>query len=1603
MKKSIKIFAFCLFLLSGLLISNHGVSAYDDSSLVFTINTKYYSWTYYDCAFSIDTEAYNENAQFRIDWGDGTIEDSELGLAPQLVHHYNTYDSFQISVSMLQGKAYSADFDQIQAITEIHSFGDIGLVKLSPLTREATNLEQVPSNIPVTMTDLSSGFEDVGRFSSSNIVSWDTSHVTDMHNLFKGLSYFTQDLSGWNTSNVTDMSYMFYDSGYFNQDISGWDTSHVTDMSYMFYDSSFFNQDISSWNTSNVTDMSYMFYQASSFDQDISSWDTSHVTDMSYMFYNDSSFNSSLNWDTSHVTNMSYMFYDTKSFNSDISSWDTSNVTNMNHMFANTEVFNQDISTWNVSNVTNLSYIFNNSEAFNQDLSAWDISKATTIAHAFDMATAFNSPVFTVTSTTTDLSYVFYGDYIFNQDLSAWDTSNVTTMSSLFNSAGDFNQDISNWDTSRVTTMDQTFYGTTNFNQDLSAWDVSNVESFYYTFAYASSFNQDLSAWNVSNVENFYYTFAFASSFNQDLSTWDVSKAMNMDYMFSETRKFNSPIFNITSATKRISHMFDYSAFNQDLSDWDVSGVTTMDGLFEYAENFNSPLFTLTSTTTDISYMFNGAKSFNQDLSHWDTSSIVNMNNVFGQAFKFNQDISTWDYTSVKYMYTFFNGRSGSFAFSTENYHKLLTALYEHRNELTLNSSSTIQFLGLCHSSEDQYIIDNMGPTIIDSGIGHKITLFDYDDSVFIESPLIGIDAYITVNTNPTREGYTFTEWSVEPDANNRIYLEEEKDLNVYANYVANDYSITYHTGDATAIDDESHKFGDGIAAPAEPTLYGYQLNGWYTEETLDHAFVFDTMPSHDVNLYPSWKLGEFTISFNSNGGSSENDIVQTYKTNISKPTDPTKEYHEFDGWYSDSALTTSYAFDTMPGEDTILYAKWLPSTFTISYQTNDGSSIADITYAYDQETTKPLDPTKEGYTFDGWYDDINFDNPHLFDKMPGHDVLLYAKWEINTYHLIFTDNSTTLASYEYKYLAVVSDVIIPDPTGLIGYTFDGWSAAIPSQMPSHDVTLSATYQINTYKMSFDSNDGSIIDDQDYIYESNTFAPNNPIREGYTFDGWYSDSDLTTSYVFDTMPSHDVKLYAKWSINSYLITFDTNGGSSVQSMRKDYASAINSPNDPIREGYTFDGWYSDSDLTTSYVFDTMPSHDVQLYAKWSINSYLITFDTNGGSSVQSMRKDYASAINSPNDPIREGYTFDGWYSDSDLTTSYVFDTMPSHDVQLYAKWSINSYLITFDTNGGSSVQSMRKDYASAINSPNDPIREGYTFDGWYSDSDLTTSYVFDTMPSHDVKLYAKWSINSYLITFDANGGSAIDSIEQSFDSLIALPVSPTRDGYIFNGWTPSIPESMPSEDLNFIAAWVKINSVANIEASASNLDEISNDIIPEQTNSLLTLDITKMEQTKWYNDQSLTDYINELDINYSQAEQYDISLSLQIDNNPSIDIKTLEHAITITISLDEIDQGYQYYQIIHIRNNHIDKIDTVYDMENQTISFTVDSFSTFVLIHENNSGSLWWLLLLLIPLMLIIIYILDRQFNDSQITGKVKNKYQNLKVKFEKKSKPHKN
>ena len=353
-----------------------------------------------------------------------------------------------------------------------------------------------------------------------------------------------------------------------------------------------------------------------------------------------------------------------------------------------------------------------------------------------------------------------------------------------------------------------------------------------------------------------------------------------------------------------------------------------------------------------------------------------------------------------------------------------------------------------------------------------------------------------------TRAGYTQVGWAT-VDGGEKVYDFEDiytknEALTLYPVWNTNKYTITFDTNGGSEIAPITQDYGTQIAAPANPTRKGYTFKGWDKE-------IPETMPAENITVKAQWEINQYTITFDTNGGSEIAPITQDYGTEITAPDNPTRKGYTFKGWDKEIPKT-------MPAENITLKAQWEINQYTITFDTNGGSEIAPITQDYGTEITAPADPTRKGYTFKGW-------NKEIPETMPAENITVKAQWEINQYTITFdTNGGSEIAPITQDY---GTEITAPNNPTRKGYTFMGWDKEIPETMPAENITVKAQWEINQYTITFDTNGGSEIAPITQGYGTEITAPDNPTRKGYTFKGW--DKEIP-----ETMPAENITIKARW-------------------------------------------------------------------------------------------------------------------------------------------------------------------------------------------------------------------------------------------------------------------------------------------------------------------------------------------------------------------------------------------------------------------------------------------------------------------------------------------
>jgi uncharacterized repeat protein (TIGR02543 family) len=425
------------------------------------------------------------------------------------------------------------------------------------------------------------------------------------------------------------------------------------------------------------------------------------------------------------------------------------------------------------------------------------------------------------------------------------------------------------------------------------------------------------------------------------------------------------------------------------------------------------------------------------------------------------------------------------------------------------------------------------------------------------------------------------------------------------------------------------------------------------------------------------------------------------------------------------------------------------------------------------------------------------------------------------------------------------------------GYTFAGWNTKADGSGKSYadtasvtkltkkskgKVTLYAQWESAKYSITYNLNGGTNNTKNLSAYNSTqTVTLKNPVKEGYTFAGWYSDKKFRNKVTSIKKGSTGSKtLYAKWKVNTYQIVFDGNGntaGSMSSQTKLTYSKKYKlSKNKYTKTNYTFSGWNTEKDGSgVSYKnaasvkkLTSKKNGTVTLYAQWNAKeTFRITYQLNGGTNNAKNAASYSSSTGMTlASPTRTGYIFAGWYSDSALKAAVSeISAGTIGDKTLYAKWTATTYSVAFDGNGAT-AGTMKKQTNLSFDetyslSKNAFSRTGYTFTGWNTKKDGSgKSYAnaaqikgLSSIDGGTVTLYATWKYSAYTITYTLNGGTNSGKNPDTYSSGNAVTLhDPTRKGYSFAGWytdknlTTKITKISASStgDLTLYAGWTAI-------------------------------------------------------------------------------------------------------------------------------------------------------------------------------------------------------
>lgn len=689
-------------------------------------------------------------------------------------------------------------------------------------------------------------------------------------------------------------------------------------------------------------------------------------------------------------------------------------------------------------------------------------------------------------------------------------------------------------------------------------------------------------------------------------------------------------------------------------------------------------------------------------------------------------------------------------------------------------------------------------------------------------------------------------------------------------------YKITFVTNCSETLPEQNLNANESISLPT-PSRDGYVFLGWYNDENFDSPFIQTTMTDEDITLYAKWHF-VFEIENDGNFISVKSNQTETAMfENISEAILNITNYsitNNLDGAY---LKFNNFNLDNLNEEEIVFECS------DIFYHISGNISSS---------SEKPIINVSQSKNITLYSENILFNNP-------SSNYAIFVSSKNNT--LYFGGNITYSSKYFVNYLdsnnfyatnqKLTNTITITLPYNsnrvkVISLENIGSKNFINIVSESSSYIVSQNYYNNLkyfeasvyFPVKFDENEGSFSSNkysnfiQNCIYNFN-FPTSAEISKNYSiFDGWfgkfnysnvdyYFDSEmlskfaetgydlsqisayfvtdttlLNSDFSFNGYTSNDTENYetnkhlifflengetptyiAKWSKNKYRIYLETNQSDiSYETLVFEYDEKLTLPT-PSKTGYSFVGWYKDSNLATEFTLTKMPANNLTLYAKWTKVNYYLNLDLNGGiylsQTYLSMPYNYGDDIDISNiSPFRAGYNFLGWFSDANLSQKFNLETMPNYSFSIYAKWEIKRIKVTLNLFGAdfNGETEFEIDYGSTITKPiNEPTKDGYTFLGWYTSSLSSTLFDFSKPITSETIIYSRWDENTYTLSYITNCMETVDPVSLKYQEKLIYPETLDFTGHTFLGWfydkdfeTPVISLStMPAKDITIYAKW----------------------------------------------------------------------------------------------------------------------------------------------------------------------------------------------------------
>lgn len=669
--------------------------------------------------------------------------------------------------------------------------------------------------------------------------------------------------------------------------------------------------------------------------------------------------------------------------------------------------------------------------------------------------------------------------------------------------------------------------------------------------------------------------------------------------------------------------------------------------------------------------------------------------------------------------------------------------------------------------------------------------------------------------------GWEFIGWSDDADGENVFeagsqYTPVGSGL-LYAQYAPIDYTVIYHLndGDNNAANPASFNAADADITLADPSRNGYTFGGWFAEEDFSGTQVtgFASDIGRNVELWAKWTATQYDITYNLDGGTNHagNPANYTIETPTFTLQAPTRAGYEFEGWTYDN-VTTPMATVTIArgstGERTYT-ANWSPISYDITYITQEGTHSNPTSYTIESGTITLGDAELTGYTFVGWYTQMDGGEPvtQIVPQETLANITLYARYTVNTVEVIFDYNYEDAP--EQITLEIVFNTILGEVDGMddilaherSGYTIVSWNTAADGTgtvyaldkgiVDAVGLILYAQWTESVYDVTYHLDGGTIEAEEGVTYDTYTYGTGLTLpaatKAGYNFGGWYANAEFEGDAVSEISESDTgaKEFYARWEAADFEIKLDYQYNDDVRVVTVTYGSTFASGrgwHETLeRTGYVFLGWNESADGTGDSIegtdtLDFVPDN-YTLYAIWAIQ---VTFHANGGSMGEGetlVLNVTGGEINAyeVEAPQYEGYRFEGWFTGAEDGDEMQFPIEVTAPVTYYAHWT-RVYDVTID---GKPVAELAEGEEYELETPE--ARDGFTFMGWTTDPEGEITYpaggddnsiVMQTAP---VALTTVWADHSKIAT-EAQLRAVFD--DPAADEIVLAGSVTLNDGYV---------------------------------------------------------------------------------------------------------------------------------------------------------------------------------------------------------------------------------